>query len=233
MSLLLIFQFLFGPILLLIGMRLMTIKLVPDLTVAAKLQTSVWMMIGICLSIMSSEKLFAGVLWNLLAFVGVWVGLARLGAFRSGPAPIPVAVLEKARRPKRPWKEKLNLYWMFIDNDDDGIYGDDNWRAGREKNLKLAWEWYKRNPVHNLTWYVLGVADRERTVSGEYGNAFHKPGGGFLYCWTDVSIGGIPVSLPFVSYISPHVKAYFGWRPSGAFGPKLNISKAGTISVPK
>lgn len=122
---------------------------------------------------------------------------------------------------------KLCPWWALFGNADDGYFGDDNWRAGRPKSLLLALDWWLRNPAHNLTWYVIGVADRPRTVSGVYGNRFHRPGGGWLTSWTSVRAFGLSLQLPYVSYLSAHVKGYAGWRPSGAFGLKLNLSITG------
>lgn len=47
------------------------------------------------------------------------------------------------------------LLWALAGNDEDTIYGDDAWRAGRAKNSKTARSWWARNPLHNLFWHVL------------------------------------------------------------------------------
>lgn len=138
---------------------------------------------------------------------------------------------QRPRRPVRTWWQKLSPVWLLVANDDDGYFGDEKWRAGRAKTLRLAVVWWLRNPAHNLTWYGIGVADRERVTTGRWGGAFHRPGGGWLTCWTDVQVGRLWLALPYVSFVSPHVKAYAGWRPSGAFGLKLNISRRGLIEV--
>lgn len=112
-----------------------------------------------------------------------------------------------------PWMLRwFRPIWAIFGNEDDGFYGDDKWRAGREKTLGLAIQWWFRNPFHNLFFYVIGVADRERTVYsfGEWGSpgwSFHVVNWKFLY-------------LPFISY-SGKVDFYIGWRPYGAFGVKL------------
>lgn len=140
-----------------------------------------------------------------------------------------ITVFERARRPSPPWWVR----WNPLGNVDDTIFGDAKWRAGRPRTPLLAVQWWFRNPFHNIAWYGLGVADLDRSVEGRFGNAFHRPGGGWLICWTHVVVGGVALSLPFVSYISPHVKFYLGWRPSGAFGPKFNVSAKGAIEVPQ
>lgn len=142
---------------------------------------------------------------------------------------IAITVFARARRPSPPWWVKVNPFG----NIDDTIYGDDKWRAGRTRTLILAVQWWLRNPAHNVMWYGLGVADRDRSVEGRFGNAFHRPGGGWLTCWTHVVLWGVAVSLPYASYISPKAKVYAGWRPSGAFGLKFNFSAKGAIEVPQ
>ncbi len=133
-----------------------------------------------------------------------------------------------ARRKPLPWWKKLNPWWALFGNDDDGYWGDDPWRQGRPKTFWLAVQWWFRNPAHNLTWYVIGFADRRRLVSGRWVPRIHKPGGGFLWCYSRVWLGGRwRLFLPFVSYLSPHCRVYLGWRTGGAFGIKVNLSIKG------
>lgn len=117
-----------------------------------------------------------------------------------------------------PWLLRwLRPLWAIFGNDDDGLYGDDRWRAGRAKTLKLAVLWWFRNPFHNLFFYVIGVADRHRTFysTREWGS----PG------WTLHVLRCDWLWLPFISYRG-RIKFYIGWRPYGAFGTKLNFSKS-------
>ena len=62
----------------------------------------------------------------------------------------------QAKRKVSFWK-KINPLWWF-GNEDDGWYGDDRWRAGREKTLLLAEE-----PVlvgaWEVRWIVSPVAE--------------------------------------------------------------------------
>ena len=116
-----------------------------------------------------------------------------------------------------PWLLRwFRVWWALFGNEDDGYYGDDRWRAGREKTLWLAVLWWFRNPFHNLFFYVIGVADRHRTFysSREWGSpgwTFHALRWGWLW-------------FPFVSYRG-RIKFYIGWRPYGAFGTKLNFAR--------
>lgn len=119
--------------------------------------------------------------------------------------------------PATPWLLRfLRPFWALFGNEDDGFYGDDRWRAGREKSLWLAAQWWFRNPFHNLFFYVIGVADRSRTFYstrewGSPGWTFHALRCGWLW-------------LPFISYRGVFV-FYAGWRPYGAFGLKFNFEK--------
>lgn len=140
-------------------------------------------------------------------------------------------VLVSPRRQPPPWYRKLNPIWLILGNEDDGYWGDDHWRAGRPKTLRLALIWWMRNPCHNLTWYGIGVADRERLMTGRWAPCVHKPGGGLLVSCTWVALAGWWLPLPFISYIGLHAKTYAGWRPSGAFGLELNLSLRGHIEV--
>ena len=146
-------------------------------------------------------------------------------------AGIELSCFLRPRRDRLPWWRKLNPWWALFGNDDDGYFGDESWRAGRVQTFALAWAWWVRNPCHNLTWYLIGVADRERMHRGRWAPDIHKPGGGWLLSVTDVVILRVRLKLPFVSYISPYVKLYAGWRPSGAFGLKLNTNVRGEIPI--
>jgi len=150
----------------------------------------------------------------------------------------------------------LNWFWLLIDNDDDSIYGPDNYNPGpyvkysigleigiltlklvlrkivsTDPTENIRWKaicWWFRNPMHNLTFYVIGIADKSRTLYGPYGDSTHKPGGGFLFLVSlpDSGIGKL-LPRPFVSYVNKYIKFYLGTRPSGGIGAKLNISLTG------
>lgn len=116
-----------------------------------------------------------------------------------------------------PWLLRwFRLLWAIFGNEDDGIHGDDKWRAGRDKTWRLAVLWWVRNPFHNLFFYVIGIADRPRDFYstrewGSPGWTFHALRWGWLW-------------LPFVSYLG-WCNFYAGWRPYGAFGLKFNFAK--------
>ena len=77
-----------------------------------------------------------------------------------------------------------------------------------------------RNPGHNFTFYVIGIADKEFFRVGRHPEEVFKPGGGTNWA---MSFRGIHPPLPFVSYQGRHCSTYFGWRERGNFGAKLNL----------
>lgn len=134
-----------------------------------------------------------------------------------------IVVQENVRRPVTPpsgffaW-----LAWAFFGNADDGFWGDANWQAKRSGKHSLweAWVWWTRNPAHNLTWYVWGVADKVRTVYST--GAWSQPG--WTFHLTEVAETGR--HYPFINH-KGRINFYAGWRPSGAFGLKLQIRLRG------
>lgn len=81
-----------------------------------------------------------------------------------------------------PWYRKLNPLWALFGNEDDGLCPP--WFGGDKPRWLRIVLWWLRNPFHNLAFYVFGVADRERTLTGKYGTEVHQPGGGWLWCTT-------------------------------------------------
>jgi len=116
--------------------------------------------------------------------------------------------------------QKLNPFWALFGNADDGLFGDAVWQAGRARTPWLAVQWWFRNPLHNLFFYVIGVRDRVFTFEFTQGTGMEAMGviKGRVICgrWR----------LPFIGYRSPKFVAYAGWRPSGAFGFKAHPIKA-------
>lgn len=112
------------------------------------------------------------------------------------------------------------LLWAFFGNADDGPYGDEKWRAGREPSVWLAVLWWCRNPAHNWCFYVLGIADEDHWFCGsnDWGVT---PGFSYHY----VSATGHWFTRPMFSYVGKKRGYYIGWRPNGAFGISLNFAK--------
>jgi len=82
-------------------------------------------------------------------------------------------------------------------------------------------KWYRRNSLHNFTFYVVGVADKPFERIGRYPDRVGNPGGGWnwavcKYKW---------LRLPFISYSRGRFNFYAGWRTSGNLGLKLNFER--------
>lgn len=100
---------------------------------------------------------------------------------------------------------KLNPSW-WIKNDDNPIPPDNLWSCKPQWIRKILW--FLRNPFHNFTFYVIGMADKpELRICNEVFNNFGK--------WN--------IILPFISYNGKKVFWYFGWRERGNFGIKFCI----------
>lgn len=127
------------------------------------------------------------------------------------------------RRQPSVWR-KLNPFWAIFGNDDDGIFGDDRWRAGRAKTLGLAVKWWFRNPFHNLFFYVIGIAHKPRTFWSVEGRMWGEVDG-WTFHWLRADGGWF--YLPFASFQNHRFSAYAGWRPYGAFGFKFQIKLKG------
>lgn len=127
-----------------------------------------------------------------------------------------VEKLPARRKINRNFIQRFYPFWALFGNEDDGYYGDDRWRNGRDKTLKLAILWWFRNPFHNLFFYTIGIADHPRTV---YSTAEWGTEGKLTLHFTPTPTLKFP--LPFISY-KGKISFYIGWRPYGAFGFKLN-----------
>jgi len=100
---------------------------------------------------------------------------------------------------------------------------------GSEKDYTPL-QWFLRNPLHDFSWYVLGIVDNYFTTHELVGDGSRTlmsdiKKDGWIICYR-ITENGIP--LPYVSY--SHIftnggiyQFYFGWRPHGAFGIKHRI----------
>ena len=104
---------------------------------------------------------------------------------------------------------------FWLGNQDDPVAPDDYRRDDPHRVQK----WYFRNPTHNLTFYVIGLADKTFRRSGKYPDQVFNPQGGWnwaicKYKW---------VRLPFISFQRKSFHFYLGWRERGNFGGKLTF----------
>lgn len=102
------------------------------------------------------------------------------------------------------WYQKLNpIFWLG--NLDDPQVPVDIWLDKPLRIRRILW--FIRNPFHNFTFYVIGMADKPH-----------------LRRCNEVfsSVGKWNIILPFISYDGKKVYWYFGWRGNRcAFGIKF------------
>ena len=126
--------------------------------------------------------------------------------------------------PKVCWCEKINPFWWFGNSDEPEPPA---WFRPNEK--ARTWKWFWRNPFHNFTHYVIGVADKKYARSGRYPNRGSNPNGGWSF--TIGRYGVFP--LPYLSYRRGKFEFYFGWGVRGNFGIKINYDAERTRSRSK
>ena len=113
---------------------------------------------------------------------------------------------------RKKWYLKINPYWWFMNDDVPTAPG---WFFPKRGRVYRKLKWLLRNPLHNFTWYVIGLSGLEYGVRGKFPHLVFRKG------WNFSVIEYGLIQLPFVSYLG-RVKFYIGWRPdSGAFGFKI------------
>lgn len=112
--------------------------------------------------------------------------------------------------------QKWNPLW-WLGNADDPV-PPEWYRPGQSMRGPL---WQLRNPLHNFTFYVIGVHDKDFVRRGKEPGAVFRRGGGWN--WAVIEHGYL--RLPFVSYEGRHVRFYALWREKGNFGLKLQRKK--------
>jgi len=112
--------------------------------------------------------------------------------------------------------QKWNPIWWF-GNADEPTPPD--WYRPNEK-LRTC-EWHFRNPLHNFTFYVIGIADKDFDCVGKYPKEVFNPNDG----WNRTVCRYKCLRLPFVSYKKGRFQFYCGWRDRGNFGFKLRCHK--------
>lgn len=133
-------------------------------------------------------------------------------------------------RIKKPLSKKLNPIWWFM-NDDNQTVDQADWYHPEWPRWRrwLVWNVF-RNPMQNFRAFVIGVQDRNYTVTGRapvltvQRNDLEPPETGFQWC-----VCWMRLPRPFVSYSGKHVVWYLGTQPNGFFGMKFNL---GTKGVP-
>ncbi len=121
---------------------------------------------------------------------------------------------------KGPEKGIINwITWAFFGNELDGPLGDIRWNPERKDDIKTRLKWWFRNPMHNLTWHVIGFAHKPSTRYDI--NDTDQPG--WNKAWSILDETG--KKYPFYLYIGKTWTFYAGWRGRGNFGFKFNKTK--------
>jgi hypothetical protein len=127
-----------------------------------------------------------------------------------------------------PWTKKINPLWWLV--------GPDGWNAPEFNNgapylpgVTNVWlrrfYWFGcRNPLMNVVGFVIGVEDRNYSVTGSAPVLLTTGRDGVPpiigWRWAILSVGRL--RLPYVSYWGGRLEFYLGWRPaSGGFGHKF------------
>lgn len=129
--------------------------------------------------------------------------------------PNPVTQEKAVYHPAQPppgGTQKWNPAW-WIGNADDP-QPPEWYRPGQRLRGPL---WQFRNPLHNFTFYMIGIHDKEFVRRGRSPSAVFHPGGGWN--WAVAERGFL--RLPFVSYQGRYVRWYALWREKGNFGLKF------------
>lgn len=103
------------------------------------------------------------------------------------------------------WREKLNPLWWI------------NWSQRHEF-------WWKKNPLHNFTNYVIGVRDRRFRRYGRAPASVWHPL--HRWNWAMIVVDCPKLYLPFIAYRGQRVEWYVGWREKGNFGISLRTKGA-------
>jgi len=113
--------------------------------------------------------------------------------------------------------------WSLFGNEQDGPSGDAGWNPKREDTAWVRLKWWCRNPLHNFTFYTLGLVNRDLVCNCWPSLNVFNPSGGWLFMLTYLDKRGAKLPRPFVSYIGP-IKFYIGWRLGNRFGVKLTAN---------
>jgi hypothetical protein len=163
----------------------------------------------------------------LLSLVGSENAFAQRNAHELKPMPMrlsppdpnaprwhTIKVAPKPGLPEIHFYDKLNPVWWF-GNADEPV--PPNWYMPDDDHRKT--KWYFRNPLHNFTFYVIGIADKKSARSGRYPDVVTNPNGGWNFAISRRRI----IFLPFISYERRKFEFYLGWHARGNFGAKINF----------
>lgn len=113
------------------------------------------------------------------------------------------------------WKKGGTLLWSFDNYDDKMPPTDMHLWEGKPDWLRWLL-WRLRNPLHNFTWYVVGVVDRVKKVESPFEPYIQwHPNDGEWLKLTVVTYKD--TRLPFRAWRNKEWEFYVGWRPKGCF----------------
>lgn len=111
---------------------------------------------------------------------------------------------------------KWNPIWWFGNVDDPEPPA---WYRPGSPSRRCLWQ--LRNPLHNFSFYVIGIADKPFTRAGRFPKAVFAPDNG----WNWAVASHECVRLPFISFNDEWGRFYFGWRERGNLGFKVNFGR--------
>jgi hypothetical protein len=137
--------------------------------------------------------------------------------------------VELTGRARYPLSKKLNPIWWFL-NDVEQTVDEAPWYL---PDRPYWWRWVCwnafRNPLQNFRCFVVGVQDKNYTVSGKtpvlcvQRNDLDPPERGWQWCY--LHSGDLWVPRVFVSYSGKRVVWYLGHQPTGFWGAKFNLHR--------
>ncbi|MCL2656138.1 MAG: hypothetical protein FWD62_01750 [Betaproteobacteria bacterium] len=114
------------------------------------------------------------------------------------------------------------IVWGIFGNADDPQPPHEYMRGWSDWIRHILW-WF-RNPIHNLTFYVIGCADKDTISTGKDPTTPFVLPRGWNWAVTRTVGGWFP--RPFVSHAGRWLRWYAGWRPpGGAFGFKCQRNR--------
>jgi len=188
---------------------------ISDFSPPLQLLTSTWLRLLKHLFCIGCLALLALPLWGCKSIPPPVQGVAVADVISNAPPKV------VAHFPSQPYDfsacQKLNPAWWFGNADDPEP--PDWYRTNR---CCRKFMWYLRNPCHNFTFFVMGIADKPFTRSGRFPGEIANPNGG----WNWAVCRYKRVRLPFVAYNHGRFQFYCGWRKGGNFGMKFNFGGA-------
>jgi hypothetical protein len=112
--------------------------------------------------------------------------------------------------------QKFNPVWWFGNIHDPEP---PEWYRPGDKHRTRKWRW--RNPGHNFTFYVIGIADKDFRRVGRYPDAVFNPNEGWNWAVCKYRC----LRLPFLSFKKGRFHFYCGWRERGNFGFKCTCTR--------